>query len=64
MGYDRKIACSKGTLITVYDPKAAKGAESYWKQRNITQYVEHSVPAGYEVEVIDSWVKLAKSAAS
>ncbi|KAF8850248.1 hypothetical protein BDZ45DRAFT_204755 [Acephala macrosclerotiorum] len=57
--HDRTITC-RGTLIIIYDPNAAKGTTPYWKYKVPTQDAEHDVPAGYEVKVIDAWVKLTK----
>jgi hypothetical protein len=59
--HNRTIMC-RGTLIMIYDPKAAKGTPSYWEYEDPTQNAEHDVPAGYEVKVIDAWVWLTKSA--
>ncbi|OCL07912.1 hypothetical protein AOQ84DRAFT_50823 [Glonium stellatum] len=60
---DRKIAF-KGALIRISDPNAGKGTEDLVDLRDITQYEYYTVPAGFELEVIDGWVKLTKSSAS
>lgn len=60
---DRKIKF-KGALIRISDPNAGKGAEDLVDLRDIMQSKEYTIPAGFEVEVIDGWVKLTKSAAS
>lgn len=57
--HDRTITC-RGTLIRISNPNAAKGTAPYWIQEETTQDAEYTVPAGYEVEVIDGWVKLSK----
>jgi len=57
--HDRTIIC-RGTLIMIYDPKAAKGTPPYWEYEVLTQNAEHDIPAGYEVKVIDAWVSLTK----
>jgi len=57
--YDRKVTC-RGSLITIFDPKAPKDSEPYWKYKNTATDVEHLVPAGLEVEVLDGWAMLTK----
>lgn len=57
--YERKITC-RGSLITVFDPKALKDTEPYWKYKNIAKDAEYRVPPGFEVEVLDGWVMLTK----
>jgi hypothetical protein len=57
--YERKLIC-KGSLITVFDPKAPKDSAPYWKYKNIAKEAEHSVPPGFEVEVLNGWVVLTK----
>ena len=51
-------------MIRISDPNAGKGAEDLVDLRDIMQSKEYTIPAGFEVEVIDGWVKLTKSAAS
>jgi hypothetical protein len=51
-------------LVRISDPKAAKGTVPYWKYNDSMTDAEHAVPARFEVEVIDGWVKLTKSAAA
>jgi len=57
----RKIEC-RGELIRISDPKV-KGVEPYWVYESTTTNAEHDVPPGFEIEVINGWVKLTKSAA-
>jgi hypothetical protein len=59
--YDRWMT-GKGTLIRVYDPKAAKNTPAYWEHENTTEVAKSRVPAGFKVEVIDGQVKMTKSA--
>ena len=53
--FDRNIKC-RGTLITIYDPNAAKGSDPYWKYKNTTINETHLVPRGFKAEVLDAWV--------
>jgi hypothetical protein len=57
--YERTILC-RGSLITVFDPKAPKDSEPRWKYTDTAKDAEHSVPPGFEVEVLDGWVRLTK----
>jgi hypothetical protein len=59
--YARKIEC-KGELIRISDPKAKAGAAPHWVYENVVTIGEHIVPPLFEVEIINGWVKLTKSA--
>ncbi len=58
--YDRWITC-RGTLIRVYDPKAAKNTPAYWEHQNTSEVAKSRVPAGFKVEVIVENVPHLKS---
>ena len=57
--YERKLKC-RGSLITVFDPKAPKDSAPHWKYKDRAKDAEYSVPPGFEVEVINGWVMLTK----
>ena len=59
--YDRWIT-GRGTLITVYDPNAAKKTKPYWEYENTTENASSFVPRQFKVRVIEGWVKMTKSA--
>jgi hypothetical protein len=48
---ERQPIC-KGSLITVFDPKAPKDSAPYWKYKIIAKEAEHSVPPGFGVEIL------------
>lgn len=59
--YERTITF-RGALTRISDPTRVIPTEP--PRRNITKDETHAVPAGLEVEVIDGWVTLTKSAAT
>lgn len=61
--YARKIEC-RGELIRISDPGGKAGTAPYWVYENLTAIGEHDVPPSFEVEVINGWIKLTKSAAA
>ncbi len=55
--FERSIT-GRGTLIMVYNPSAP--TPSYWEHTSTAEDATGRVPAGYEVKVIDGWVKMTK----
>lgn len=60
--HDRWIT-GKGTLIMVFDPKAAENTSPFWEHEKTTEEGKSRVPKGFKVKVIDGSVKMTKSAA-
>lgn len=58
--YERTIY-GRAALIRITHPNAIKGTPPLWIYKNTITAGEHTVPPGYEVEVIDGWIKLTKS---
>jgi hypothetical protein len=61
VNFARRIEC-KGELIRIADPKAKVGAAPHWVYENVATIGEYNVPPLFEVEIINGWVKLTKSA--
>jgi hypothetical protein len=57
--YERELI-GKGTLIIIYNPEASRDEKPYWEYEDRTTETKYPVLAGFEVKVVDGWVKLTK----
>jgi surface antigen len=52
----------KGTLITVFDPKASDGSKVVWEWKDEKNYGIVQVTKGFRVSVLNGYVKMSTSA--
>lgn len=58
---ERKITF-RGTLLRITSPNTTEESEPLLDVRDVIENAVYPVPAGFQVKVLDGWVKLTKSA--